>query len=206
MPPKKRFRPGSLAPLPSAKPKGTAALPANFTLPYTPANTGSLGFKVLPQTGHDRATPSAHAARQAPVVGCSNPWVASQEHPNGPDLRGGFRLRDDDTHGPVCSSFRVGPGRMSHTQPSAPRSRLTDTIQAIDSDRSSNACARPRWDAPVVAHSKRGNRDAALSAARDNRSKDEAMRSLVEDIQSFWLKPSCLHGDTGTRGAAVCAS
>ena len=179
MPPKKRHRPGDLASLPSAKPAGHRAFPNNYTLPYTPTASGFSGFKVLPQasqsSGHDRVTPSAHVARQGPVVSCSNPLVASQEHPNGPDLRGGIRLRDDDTHGPVCSSFRVGPGRMSHTQPSAPRSRLTDTIQAIDSDRSSNACARPRWDAPVVAHSKRGNRDAALSAARDNRSKDEAM-------------------------------
>ena len=117
-----------------------------------------------------------------PIPGGLAVLSSGSRFPIGPDQRGGER-RGHGTHGSGYSSAGVEPGRTSQNLPPHP-AIIADTRQAADTSSSSSTGARPRWDAPVVAHSKRGSREAALSAAKDPKSKDAAMRAILEDVSA----------------------
>ena len=182
MPPKKKHRPGFLANISAPCPKGQPRFPSVSNIPHTPAVSGFKGFRIF------------SSVSQAPTAAVI-PGVQSTS-PSAPSVQDGYHGQTQGLYlsspsAPfVQNSIHVNTQELYSSSSSA-HAVQSDTLgienaQPIQHSASSSSRpdARPRWDVPVVSHSKRGNRQVALSAATNDTSKQEAMRELINDVSA----------------------
>ena len=179
IPPRKRFHHGSLVPTP-APPAARPRFGEHFSLPHTPAVSGFRGFSI----------PSRSSSAPAVQIG-DRPIILSSltdASPSAPVVQGGSVVaRSLFCSSPSAPAVQGGPVTSRYLSSIAYASGARSSTSSSSNNQVANlqTCQpRTRWDAPVICHSKRGSRGAALAAAADNTSKHNAMQELLGDVSA----------------------